>query len=133
MSGADYGRSLSGFGVNLLVREIAPAVAFHRSVLGATVVYEDPDFAVVRHGGTEMMLHADHTYDDHPIRKRLHERRGDGLELRLHHTDPDAAEAAARAGGYQILAPAKDKGHGLREVYLVDPDGYIWVADRPTG
>jgi hypothetical protein len=45
MTGAEYGRSLTGFGVNLLVREIAPAVAFHRAVLGATVVYEDPDFA----------------------------------------------------------------------------------------
>ena len=68
MSGADYGRSLSGFGVNLLVRAVAPAVAFHRSVLGATVVYEDPDFAVIRHGSSEIMLHADHTDDHHPIR-----------------------------------------------------------------
>ena len=48
MTGADYGRSLSGFGVNLLVREIAPAVLFHRAVLGAVVVYEDVDFAGMR-------------------------------------------------------------------------------------
>ncbi len=131
MSGADYGRSLSGFGVNLLVRAVAPAVAFHRSVLGATVVYEDPDFAVIRHGSSEIMLHADHTYDHHPIRTRLGDKRGNGIELRLHHTDPDAVEAAARLGGYDIMAPATDKGHGLREVFIVDRDGYIWVADRP--
>ncbi len=131
MTGAEYGRSLTGFGVNLLVREIAPSVVFQRTVLGATIVYEDPDFAVLRHGATEMMLHADHTYDRHPIRMRLGDKRGNGVELRLHRTDPDAAEAAARAGGYEIMASAADKGHGLREVYIVDPDGYIWVADRP--
>ena len=132
MTGAEYGRSLAGFGVNLLVREIAPAVAFHRTVLNATVVYEDPDFAVLRHGPAEMMLHADHTDDRHPIRSRLDGKRGNGIELRLHQTDPDAAEAAARAGGYEIMAPAADKGHGLREAYIVDPDGYIWVPDRPV-
>jgi uncharacterized glyoxalase superfamily protein PhnB len=131
MSGAEYGRSLSGFGVNLLVRAIAPAVAFHRDVLGATVVYQDPDFAALRHGKAEMMLHADHTYDSHPIRARLNGPRGNGVELRLHHADPDAAEAAARAAGYEILAPATDKRHGLREAYIVDPDGYVWVPDRP--
>ena len=93
MSGADYGRSLSGFGINLLGREIAPAVAFHRAVLNANVVYEDPDFAVPRHGTSAMMLHSDHTYDHHPIRTRLGDKHGNGGELRLHHTDPDAAEA----------------------------------------
>jgi hypothetical protein len=31
------------------------------------------------------------------------------------------------------MATAADKGHGLREVYIVDPDGYIWVPDRPIG
>ena len=133
MTGAEYGRSLSGFGVNLLVRDVPASVAFHRTVLNAIVVYEDPDFAVLRHGAAEMMLHADHTYDRHPIRARLDGKRGNGLELRLHQADPDAAEAAARAGGYDVMAAAADKGHGLREVYIVDPDGYIWVPDRPTG
>ena len=132
MTGADYGRSLSGFGVNLLVRDVTKSIAFHRAVLGATVVYDDPDFAVLRHGAAEMMLHADHTYDRHPIRFSLHERRGIGIELRLHHTDPDLAEAAARVGGYKVMAPAADKGHGLREVYIEDPDGYVWVPDRPV-
>ena len=45
--------------------------------------------------------------------------------------DPDAAEARARAQGHIVLESATDKPHGLREAYLVDPDGYCWVPDVP--
>ena len=55
--------------------------------------------------------------------------RGAGVELRLHGCNPDQAEAAARRLGFTVLAPAADKPHGLREAYLLDGDGYIWVAD----
>ncbi len=77
------------------------------------------------------MLHADHTYDDHELSGSLRPdiARGIGVELRLHGCDPDAAEARARAAGYTVLAGAMDKPHGLREAYLVDADGYLWVAD----
>jgi hypothetical protein len=51
--------------------------------------------------------------------------------LRLHGRDPDAAEAAARRLGYTVLASTVDKPHGLREVYLLDADGYLWVPDVP--
>jgi uncharacterized glyoxalase superfamily protein PhnB len=102
-------------------------------VLEASVVYADPDFAVLRQGSAEWMLHADHTYADHPLSgiARGAEGRGAGAELRLHNTDPDPAEARARAAGYTVLAGAMDKGHGLREVYILDPEGYCWVLDRP--
>jgi hypothetical protein len=29
------------------------------------------------------------------------------------------------------MAEAADKAHGLREAYIGDPDGYIWVPDMP--
>ena len=53
--------------------------------------------------------------------------RGAGAELRLYGLDPDAAEARARARGDAVLAASADKPHGLRECFLVDPDGYVWV------
>jgi hypothetical protein len=62
MPAPDYGRSLHGLTMNLLVRNIDETLPFHQEVLGATVVYSDPDFAVLRHGDAEWMLHADHTY-----------------------------------------------------------------------
>lgn len=135
MPADDYGRSLTGLGVNLLVIDIDRALAFQKDVLGAEVVYADPDFAVVRARGSEWMLHADHTYNDHPLRGSLSRNipRGVGIELRLHNMDPDAAEERAREAGYTVLAGAMDKPHGLREAYLVDDDGYVWVLDAPLG
>ncbi len=128
-----YGRTLKGFGVNLLVRDVAESVAFATGVLGAEIVYSDADFAVLRRGAAEWMLHADHAYDRHPLYGFVvdAEGRGAGAELRLYDCDPDAAEAAARAHGHTVLAGAADKPHGLREAYLLDPDGYCWVPSRP--
>jgi len=129
-----YGQSLKGLSVNLLVRDIDNALVFHHEVLDATVVYNDPDIAVLKGFGAEWMLHADHTYDEHAMQKVITsvDHRGAGLELRLHGCDPDQAEAAARRLGFEVLAAATDKeAHGLREAFLVDSDGYVWVPDVP--
>ncbi len=130
MSPPDYGRSLGpGLGINLLVREVAPAVRFATEVLGATATYADEDFAVMRLAGSEWMLHADHTYRDNPLIGIVQgaETRGAGVEIRLYGIDPDVAEGAARAGGWTVLSGALDKPHGLREAVLIDDDGYVWV------
>ena len=129
MSAPDYGRSLRGFGVNLLVSDVARAAAFQTDVLGVELVYQDQDFAVLTHGGHQWMLHADHTYGEHPLLALTGDGaiRGAGAELRLYDVDPDAAEARARARGGTVLAASADKPHGLRECFLADPDGYIWV------
>ena len=137
MPAPDYGRSLSGLSINLLVRDVDRAVAFAREVLGATLVHGDADFAVLRFAAAgavaEWMLHADHTYGDHPLLALTGDGslRGAGAEFRLHGCDPDAAAARAERRGDPVLAVPADKPHGLREAYLVDPDGYVWVPDVP--
>ena len=134
MPAPDYGRSLAGLGVNLLVRDVDAALPFQREVLDAEVVYSDPDVAVLRRQGAEWMLHAHHTYDAHPWYPIIASDapRGVGAELRLHGRDPDAAEAAARRLGYEVLQGAADKPHGLREAFIVDGDGFVWAPDVPT-
>jgi catechol 2,3-dioxygenase-like lactoylglutathione lyase family enzyme len=137
MSGADYGRSLRGFGVNILVKDVARAVAFQQDVLAVELVYQDPDIAVLRHvdrngEAHEWMLHADHSFADHPLLALTGDGalRGAGIELRLYDHDPDLAESRARQRGDHVLAPSADKPHGLRECCLVDPDGYVWVPAK---
>ena len=154
MPAPQYSPTLRGLTLNLLVRSIERALPFHREVLAAEVVYSDPDFAALRWGPpegpdsgpaagrpspgempVEWSLHADHTYDKHSLHPTLTAgvSRGVGAELRLHGRNPDEAEAAARRLGFTVLAPATDKPHGLREVYLLDADGYLWVPDVPMG
>lgn len=129
-----YGRILPPFMANLVVREVPRAVAFYEDVLGGVIHYADPDFAAVKVGGAELMLHADHTYDKHPWHARLvdGEPRGLGAELRLFGVDPDAVEARARRAGAPIVRPTTDRGHGWREVMVEDPDGYVWAVGVPT-
>ena len=129
MTAAAYGRSLRGVGVNLLVREVAPVVDFMTGILGVEAVYANRDFAVLRHGGQDWMLHADHTYHANPLLALTGDGalRGAGVELRLYDIDPDQAEARARAAGHTVLQASADKPHGLRECFLVDPAGYVWA------
>ena len=131
MPAQDYGRSLKALTINLLVRNMDKALQFQREVLRADIVYSDMDFAVVRGYDAEWMLHADHTYHGHPMESVLANagHRGAGAELRLHGCDPDGAEASARRFGFKVLVAASNKAHGLREAYLVDADGYVWVPD----
>jgi catechol 2,3-dioxygenase-like lactoylglutathione lyase family enzyme len=130
MPADEYGRSLPAFTVNLLVADLAKSVAFYTAVLGAKVVYSDPDFAAMRVNELEFMLHADHAYDHHPWHPLLvrGERRGLGAEIRLFPLDPDAVEARAKKFGAAILQASQDMPHGWRDVIVADPDGYAWAV-----
>ena len=120
MPAPEYGRGLRGLGVNLVVRDVPAALKFQSEVLEAEIIHSDRDFAALRGFGGEWMLHADHTYSDHPLKGSLSGdlARGIGAELRLYGRDPDQAEA---------------KPHGLREAYIMDQDGYLWVPGVPLG
>lgn len=129
-----FGRALPrGLGINLLVADVAASLVFQRAVLAADVRYWDRDFAIVEGFGAVWMLHHDRTYRDHPLVgiARAADGRGAGAELRLYGRDPDLAEAATTPAGGIVLAGAADKPHGLREAYLLDPDGYLWVPSVP--
>ena len=129
-----FGRGLGpGIGVNLLVTDVARAVRFQSEVLKAEVRYWDEDFAIMTAGGTVWMLHHDRTYRSHPLVGIAQgaEGRGTGIELRIYGRDPDAATKVAEAMGALVLAGPADKPHGLREAYLLDDDGYVWVPSVP--
>ena len=134
MSAADYGRTLTGLSVNLIVRDLARSVPFYTGVLELRLLYSDDDFAAFEREGVRLQLHADHTYARMPWASRLREdtgRRGLGAEIRILGLDPDAAEWRARDGGFVVLVPVRDWPHGWRDCVLEDPDGYTFAVGVP--
>jgi catechol 2,3-dioxygenase-like lactoylglutathione lyase family enzyme len=133
MSAAEYGRTLSGLSVNLIVREVARSIPFYTGVLELRLLYSDEDFAALEREGVRLQLHADHTYAQMPWAKRLAESspRGLGAEVRILGIDPDAAERRARAGGFTVAVPVRDWPHGWRDCLLEDPDGYTFAVGVP--
>jgi len=135
MAAPDYGQSLSGFTINVLSGNLPRALVFQRDVLQAEILHQDEDLLILRGYGSNWMVHADHTYDKHPLLTdtQSETRRGAGVELRLHDCDPDAAAARALEHGFRVLDGPRDQpDHGLREAHIIDDDGYIWVPDLPV-
>ncbi|MBT5773784.1 MAG: hypothetical protein HOH95_05335 [Dehalococcoidia bacterium] len=130
MPGFRYGALLPSLSINLIVADTERSAAFYRDVFEAEVHYQDIDFAAVRFGSAEVMLHADHTHDEHPWRDQLAAgaTRGIGAQFRMLGIDPDATEARARQYDAEVSVPTTNKGHGWREVLVQDPDGYEWAV-----
>lgn len=129
---AAFGKSLTGIGISLLVTDVAATVEFSKKILKAEAMYADDSFAIMRHGESVWMLHFDGTYHSNPLLGLVEDQegRGRGAELRLYNQDPDQAEADANEAGYKVLFESLNKPHGLRECYILDPDGYCWVLSR---
>ena len=121
MSASQYGRSLRGLTVNLIVRNMGRMLEFQRLVLEAEIVYEDPDFAVFEGYGAQWMAHADHAYDHNPLEAllTLNQPRGGLVELRIHGCDPDRAEQQARQRGYQVVLELKNQTKFLEQIYIL--------------
>ena len=133
MSAADYGRTLTGLSVNLIVRDVARSLPFYTNVLGFRALYSDDDFAAFENGDVRIQLHADHAYERMPWASRLSAegKRGLGAEVRILGIEPDAAERRAREEGFTVLVPVRDWPHGWRDCVLEDPDGYTFAIGIP--
>ncbi len=131
-SGPEIGRTLTPFGINLLVRDGKQTAAFLTEVLGFTQIRLGDGYGLFRLGSILIQIHEDAVYSEHPLPSLLPEAgaRGAGIELRLFESDPDEAEARANARGDMILRETLDRPHGLRECFILDPDGYCWVPSK---
>ena len=130
VSSDEYGRSLAGLTLNLLVRDIERSLPFYTAVLRFRDVHHDPDFAALERDGVKLTLHADHTYAAQPWAPRLAEtgKRGLGAEIRILGIAPEAVERRARDRGYTVLHATAEWPHGWRDCVLEDPDGYTFAV-----
>ena len=130
----DFGRSLGGLGLNILVGNVANSVAFLCDVFDMTAHRQSADFAIMIYGDQIFQIHADHTYHSHPLPSLIPESgpRGGGLEIRLYDTDPDTAVERASAHEHDcvVLQAAINKPHGLRECVILCENGYAWLPSR---
>lgn len=131
---ADFGRSLTGLGLNLLCRDVRGVAAFLEGVFGLGIHRRSDDFALVRHGAVLIQLHSDGTFARHPLHGLLPESppRGAGVQLYLFGIDPDTAVSRAEAHGGMVIEPPADKPHGLREATILSPEGYAFSPAVPV-
>ena len=128
-----FGSSLRGFGINLLVSDVRKTVDFLNVVFGIRSTRVSDDFAIVIYGDQVFMLHSDAAYASNPIHALIPETppRGGGITIHLYDSDPDTACANCPNVDAVIMAAPKDKPHGLREAFIADHDGFVWVPSRP--
>ena len=133
ISAEAFGAGLRGFGINLLVVDVAAEVAFLTEVFEMTAHRVSDDFAILVSGGAVLQLHSDGTYHANPLLGLVPENppRGGGAELRLYDIAPEPAVARATVRGDVILQSPTDKAHGLCEAYILSPSGDAWVPSRP--
>ena len=134
MSADEYGRTLKGLSLNLIVRDVARSIPFYVDILGFRVLHRTADYAALEREGATIQLHTDRTYARQPWGARLGaaEKRGFGVEIRVLGIDPDEAERRAKERGHPVLAPAKDWApHGWRDCLIEDPDGYTFSVGLP--
>ena len=133
VSTEEFGKSLTGLGVNIIVKSPEQTAQFLETVFELYPSQLGADFALILYQDDIFQLHSDKSFAAHPSYPHLPENppRGTGIELRLYNGDPDQACTKAQAYGCMVLAPATDKPHGLREATILCPDGYMWVPSRP--
>lgn len=128
-----FGTSLTGMGLNILVRDVRQHVEFLTCVFDMNAHQVSDNFAIITYHEQVFQLHSDGTYASHPLLALLPENppRGAGIEIRLYQSDPDLCHSAALKWGADVLHPPVDKPpHGLRECSILSPDGYIFVSSR---
>ena len=133
VSAEEFGASLRGMGLNILVRDVVAEAAFLTHVFDMQAHRVTADFAIMTYGDQVFQLHVDGTYHSHPLLGLLPETpaRGAGAQFHLFDSDPDVCAARAEAAGGTVLQAPADKPHGLREAFILCENGYAWVPSRP--
>ena len=107
VSAEEFGKSLTGLGVNIIVKSPEQTAQFSETVFELYPSQLGADFALILYQDDIFQLHSDKSFAAHPSYPHLPENppRGTGIELRLYNSDPDQACTKAQAYGCMVLAP----------------------------
>ena len=99
VSAADFGTSLRGLGLNILVCDVIAQAEFLSAVFDMKAHRVSGDFAIMTYGDQVFQIHSDGTYHSHPLLSLRPEAgaRGGGAQFHLFATDPDVAASKADA------------------------------------
>ncbi len=93
VSAEEFGKSLTGLGVNIIVKSPEQTAQFLETVFELYPSQLGADFALILYQDYIFQLHSNKSFAAHPSYPHLPENppRGTGIELRLYNSDPDQA------------------------------------------
>jgi catechol 2,3-dioxygenase-like lactoylglutathione lyase family enzyme len=112
----------------LLVRDVAASIAFYRNTLGFRVASsfgEPPTFAIIDRDGRGV-----HLKQGEPRPRRSRE---DAWDAYFEVRGIDALHAELRGKGARIVRGPELLPYGMREIDVVDPDGYALCFAEDVG
>ena len=123
--------NVEGVVTHIAVFDMPTSLAFYRDVLGFTIVNQsgpgdDFDWGFLRLGGAELMLNTQYDRAKRPFapdaaRRKAHE----DTTFYFACGDVDAAYAHVRTKGIDAKPP-KVSWYGMKQIYMKDPDGYLF-------
>ncbi len=120
---------------NLVVKDVAAAVEFYRSVLGFQIAFTVPDnapyvFASVTNGAVEIFFNDQNMVrEDYP--SLAVDPLGGTLTLFIEVDGIEEVLAAVQKAGAKITMPLKTQFYSMREFAFEDPEGWVLtIAER---
>ncbi len=130
---------------NLMVADVEKSVAFYRDRLGFDVVTRvptegevlgdnEPDqpiiFANIKLGSGELMLQSRQSFSDEAPGVDPDDAPSATMSVYLRVENLDSLIESL---GDSVIKPAKVSWYGMREVWALDPDGYLLTLGQPEG
>jgi catechol 2,3-dioxygenase-like lactoylglutathione lyase family enzyme len=113
--------------ITLFVESLDAAKQFYRTTFGLPIVFEDPNSAVFRIGGTMINLLQIEAADELVAPARVASRdAGSRHVFTIEVADVDAMCAELAARGVTLLNGPMDRPWGIRTASFADPAGNIW-------
>ena len=125
---ADPGSWAKGiFAITLFVEDLGAAKEFYRKAFDLPVIFEDPNSAVFKFGGTLINLLKTDAADELVAPGRVAGREaGARFVFTIQVEDVDARCAQLTARGVQLLNGPMDRPWGVRTASFMAPGGHIW-------